>query len=120
MNLETYRVITALYVADEPIKKLIPSAIQCEGKYKNTVETSWIITYEEYQLLKQNTNFLEGQECVLVIPPENKLRWNPCFFEYPNGEKREVGRLVEVSEEEATKSEGYTKVLETGRYFILK
>lgn len=122
--MNTSRVILALdNPADHDLLMLWCDAVECDGSYKMAdgeivTERSYIVSYEEYLMLAGSGVWIANQESVLVIPSEGEAYRQPSYLLYPDGSELIVGTLKEVSLDEAYASECYTKVLETGRYFV--
>lgn len=117
-TVNTSRVILALDDAkDRELFKLFIPNVDCTGYWEGIEEDSYIVSLADYELVKNA--FAYDQECVLHIPADNRLKYEPCIMEYKDGTREQVGYLKEVSEQEAKASIGYTYVKNTNRYFIV-
>ena len=90
------------------------SFVQCIGYWNGILEDSYMMDRRDYDRLVAPLGFTKEQDCILSVPADTR---QPCALEFPNDKPLVVGRMVEVSNEEAKTLEAWTYVPATGKYF---
>ena len=90
------------------------SFTQCIGYWDGILEPSYMMDKVDYDKLVLPLGFTQGQDCVLVVPGDTR---QPCHLEFPNDDPLVVGRMVEISKDEAKTANAWTFVQSTGKYF---
>jgi len=91
--------------------------VMCIGAYKGVLEDSFILCVEDFNNLVRGSSYLKGQESVLHV---RGMRMH-CEFEYlVSGSKESSGLLVQVTAQEAFKSDGWTYRPDMNTYWIIK
>jgi len=86
-----------------------------KGFYKGRGENSYVLEINDYNHLKiaETLATSNGQECILYSDDFRKT-----WLIYTNGERKYLGILHSVSEQEALKYDGYTFDHSTSSYWI--
>lgn len=91
--------------------------VMCIGAYKGVLEDSFILCVEDFDKFVRNSGYLDNQESVLHV---RGMRMH-CEFEYlVSGSKEGSGLLVQVTAQEAFKSDGWTYRPDMNTYWIIK
>ena len=99
------------------MEKLSGNVIQCIGSYEGKMELSWLMKREDFDEWILNTEWVENQNSFLMVYTNGKhqiacLRYNPTS----RGDVY-LGRLVEVTPEEAFKSEVWVYRPDLNKYW---
>ena len=89
----------------------------CVGCYEGALEPSFILTRQDYDTHVAPYGFTDGQICILECPDDTR---QPCFLEYGDGRRENVGQMQEVSAVEAMRRMNWTYRLDLNKYFATK
>jgi len=90
--------------------------VMCIGAYKGVLEDSFILCVEDFDKFVRNSVYLYNQESVLHVRGKRMH----CEFEYLSGGCDGGGQLVQVTAQEAFKSDGWTYRPDMNTYWIIK
>ena len=83
------------------------------GCYNNKIETCYIVDERDFKDVIIKSNYTDHQECILVVPADTR---QPCTL-VGHGWSDTINPMKEVSQKEAFKSDNWTYVHESNRYY---
>lgn len=90
--------------------------VLCIGCYKGILEDSFLLRSDDFDKWVRNSGYVNGQESVLHVRGKDMH----CEFEFLQGGCDSVGRLVQVTAQEAFKSDGWTYRPDLNIYWIIE
>ena len=87
----------------------------CIGSYQGVLEPSYMMLRIDFNKIVKPTEYIRDQESILTVPGDAR---QPCTLEYLQEDRKlGLGPLRKVSEEQLPHYDGWTYILQTGKYF---
>lgn len=93
------------------LDNLVGNVVLCIGKYKNTLEPSFLMLSIDYERHVKDTDWVKGQGSILLVSSDNR---QPCVLQYRDGT---VDVLDQMARGDGTE-EAFTYRLDTGEYYV--
>lgn len=87
----------------------------CIGSWEDKLEYSFIMDSQDFIKLVDNFGWTDNQEAIIYLYDDGD-----CYIKYGPNEAEYLGAFVNVSEAEAKASKGWTYIMETDSYWVVK
>lgn len=87
----------------------------CIGMWDRVLETSYLMSLQDFNTHIKDSGFTSKQECFLVVPGDVR---QPCTMLYQDGTVVALGPMVE-GYNESMASQGWTYVESSGKYYMV-
>jgi len=95
--------------------QLIGPVTLCIGSYQGVLEPSFMMYRSDFNKIVKPTEYIRNQESILTVPGDTR---QPCTLEYlQEDHKVGLGPMREVEEHHLPHYDGWTYILQTGKYF---
>ena len=89
--------------------------IQCIGKWKDSLESSFLCLTEDFVAHVKPFGYVDKQECVMQVSGEGRMR---CQLVWADGSIESIGHLHSYKSVEGLNAEGWTYRPDLGLYWV--